>query len=463
MDRPLPSDITAERMALGSCLLERDAILAVRNILSIADFYMERHSWIYAAMIECVNQKVPPDTSTVANVLRQRDQLALVGGMSELIELAADVPTAMHVEHYARIVAKTAAHRRLIEPGGKIVAEGYNEQRGLEELYKEIGFQLGLEQRISVGHDDWERHVIDGATRWREQHPTEPFIIERILPPGTFLLYGKPKTRKSWLCLNLAYAVAHGGRALGQYQAMKGEVLYIDLEMGARRIHKRLHTLFPGQPPISGVGFTTTWPKVSEGFEQWLESHLEARPFTRLIIVDTLVAIRPPRRRDQELYEQDKEFTQTLSDFCQGRGIALVLVHHSRKMDGLDAIDNASGSSGLTGGVDNYTELRRTDQGGVLRLGGRDIENDSDMYLSWDARLVQWNVTEREDVYSPERKQVLALLRSKPGLASKAIAEELGRDWGGTRRLLASMLKDELLLNAQGLWYSNDPEMPLTA
>ncbi|NJK80217.1 MAG: replicative DNA helicase, partial [Chloroflexaceae bacterium] len=131
-ERNVPFDVQAERAALGSILLERDAIVAVSPWLMAEYFYLQKHVWMYEAMLACYNRRVPPDISTVADELRRRERLDLVGGIVYLSELTADVPTAVHVEYYGRIVERTAIFRRLIEAGGKITAIGYNEQDDIE-------------------------------------------------------------------------------------------------------------------------------------------------------------------------------------------------------------------------------------------------------------------------------------------------------------------------------------------
>lgn len=454
----LPVNLDAERATLGSCLLDREAILLTRDLVAVADFYLEKHAWVYEAILECLVDKVPPDITTVGDRLRRKERLDPIGGYMFLGELTQAVPTSIHADHYARIVARTAAKRRLIELGAQISAAAYDDRLEPEDLYEEASRRLQLERTISTGREGWRDRVEDGLTLWGAKFPPAHFIVEQILPEGTFLLAGKPKTKKSWFAMNIAYAVTSGGRALGHFQAMKGDVLYIDLEMGKRRIHRRLKVIYPNNPPPAGVHFADEWPRVWEGFEEHLDSYLKARPYTRLIIVDTLIAIRPPMPRGGDAYEHDKAYTQTLSSFCQGRGIAMILIHHARKADASDLVDLASGTSGLTGGVDNVAVLQPGDgkADGVLGMRGRDIETDDDVNLKWDARLAQWNRVEESATLTPERRAVLKLLSGRPGLSSKEIALILSRPEPGTRRLLSEMKEAGLIDNAQGCYFPKD-------
>ncbi len=59
-NRSVPADIQAERDVLGSILLEREAILAVSDILQADDFYLEKHALIFQAMLACLAERVPP-------------------------------------------------------------------------------------------------------------------------------------------------------------------------------------------------------------------------------------------------------------------------------------------------------------------------------------------------------------------------------------------------------------------
>src|SRR5215211_2880187 len=129
----IPSNIEAEQATLGSILLNREAIVAVAAWLKVEYFYLEKHAYIYEAMLTCYYARIPPDTRTVSEELRRRDRLNLVGGVPYLSDLVDRVPTSYHIEYYARIVERTALLRKLINAGGKIAALGYDEREELED------------------------------------------------------------------------------------------------------------------------------------------------------------------------------------------------------------------------------------------------------------------------------------------------------------------------------------------
>ncbi|NJK81342.1 MAG: AAA family ATPase [Chloroflexaceae bacterium] len=455
-----PYDLVNERALLGACLVDRDAITVARNVVSIEDFFLEKHAQIYTVLLDLVDRRIPPDLATVAGELRGRHLLDSVGGLSFLGELSAEVPTAVHVEYYAQKVAQTSAQRRVVDLGAQIQIRA-RQGGDVGALFEELQAMVEVTKTASTPKANWSEAVVPARLIYNYKFEQEPFVIEDILPAGTFLLTGKPKTRKSWLALNYAWAVASGGKALGRFQASQGDALYIDLEMGAARLHKRMHVVSPEAAPPKGFQFATKWPRVGEGFESWMRDYLRSHPFTRLVVIDTLVGIRARRLRYEDPYEADKNFTQALTNLTQEFRIAMLLIHHSRKADGSDVTDDASGSTGLTGGVDNYAALRlsRDERGaGELLLRGRDIELDGDLNLRWDARLAQWNATEDRVMLTPQRSDVMGLLEDRPGLKVKEIALILKREEGGTQRLLSDMKKAGLVFNSGARWYIDGDE-----
>ena len=80
--------------------------------------------------------------------------------------------------------------------------------------------------------------------------PPVRWVIPDYIGEGLTILAGRRNSGKSWLALDWAIAVARGGSAMGEVACEPGDVLYIDLENGERRIRSRLDTFFSrGKPP----------------------------------------------------------------------------------------------------------------------------------------------------------------------------------------------------------------------
>ena len=64
-------------------------------------------------MTELSDRNQPVDAITMTDALRTRGKLEAIGGPAYIAELAACVPTAANVAHYARIVREKAVLRAL--------------------------------------------------------------------------------------------------------------------------------------------------------------------------------------------------------------------------------------------------------------------------------------------------------------------------------------------------------------
>ncbi len=136
-DLPLkstPANVEAERAVLGSLLIDPDAIIKIANFLRANDFFRERHQLLYNAMLALNEQNEPIDYITLVNILEEHSQLDEVGGPAYITDLINGTPTSMHVDHYARIVEKTALLRRLISAAGTIAELAYDEQNEVDEV-----------------------------------------------------------------------------------------------------------------------------------------------------------------------------------------------------------------------------------------------------------------------------------------------------------------------------------------
>jgi replicative DNA helicase len=254
MDRALPADINAERALLGSILLERDAIIVVAPWLVVDYFYLERHAWIYEAMLACFNHRpsIPPDISTVADVLRRAHRLDDIGGIAYLGELSAEVPTAVHVEYYGRIVERTAILRRLIQAGGTIAALGYDEREDVEKTLDKAEAELfavsqhrTTQEFVHIGsvintffeqitsQQDQRGDVVGIATGF----PDLDKLTGGLQRSDLIILAARPSVGKTAFALSLAYNVA---------VYPQDTVAIFSLEMSREQLVQRLIAMHTG-------------------------------------------------------------------------------------------------------------------------------------------------------------------------------------------------------------------------
>ncbi|MDD3086860.1 MAG: DnaB-like helicase N-terminal domain-containing protein, partial [Patescibacteria group bacterium] len=106
-----PQNIDAEHSVIGALLLDKDAILTVVEILSPEDFYEERNSRIYRAILALFEKRSPLDMVTLTNELERTKELTEIGGGSYIVSLVNSTPSAANVAHYANIVRDKAVLR----------------------------------------------------------------------------------------------------------------------------------------------------------------------------------------------------------------------------------------------------------------------------------------------------------------------------------------------------------------
>lgn len=228
IDRQPPADIDAERAVLGSVLLNRDAIIPIAPWLAPRAFYLEKHAWIYEAMLTCYDARIPPDLRTVMDALRTRDRLDAVGNLSYLSTLIDAVPVSSHVEYYARIVERCAHQRAAISAGGQIAALGYlaDDSETLDAAcYATLDAALQrqatddtlvplatiVEARAALVHDAIER-----GEQVQLGIPTGLRDLDELTgglhPSDLVIVAARPGVGKSSLALSLAATIAAAGR-----------------------------------------------------------------------------------------------------------------------------------------------------------------------------------------------------------------------------------------------------------
>lgn len=125
-DRLPPQNIEAEEWILGGILLDPDAIGRTLELLEPAAFYLKTHQDIYEAMCELNAQGSPTDLVSVADWLRDRQRLEVIGGIQKLTQLVDRTVSAVNIDRYALLVAEKYARRRLIQVGTEIAQLGYD-------------------------------------------------------------------------------------------------------------------------------------------------------------------------------------------------------------------------------------------------------------------------------------------------------------------------------------------------
>lgn len=146
-----PHSKEAEESVIGAVLLDKDAIIAIAETLTPDDFYDSRHKEIYLACLELYDQRAPIDVLTLSDHLKKKGKLKAIGGTSYLAELVNGVPTAAHVEHYAKIVRDLATKRHLMTAAARMVDMSADEGMAADELLDRVESEVfSISQKQTV-------------------------------------------------------------------------------------------------------------------------------------------------------------------------------------------------------------------------------------------------------------------------------------------------------------------------
>jgi hypothetical protein len=304
-------------------------------------------------------------------------------------------------------------------------------------------------QQQSRGHTDDETfNAIE-----LEQMKFEPIksVVPGVFVEGLTLFCGKPKVGKSWLLMHAANAVALNGFTLGNIHCPEGDVLYCSLEDNKRRLQGRMRKLFGNTPRSARLHFKVKMPRLAKGGLAILREWLTSVPAPRLIAIDTLAMVRMPNRKEQSNYDSDYSAVIELRNLAHEFGIAIVVVHHVRKMDADDPFDTISGTLGLTGCPDSLIILKRDSVGTMLLGRGRDLE-EIEKAITFDRRACTWKIEgdASEVRQSTERQLILTVLQEAEEPQSPVqIATHTGMKRGNVRFLLFKMVADGTLQKAK--------------
>jgi len=215
------------------------------------------------------------------------------------------------------------------------------------------------------------------------------FIVPELLCEGLTIFAGRPKIGKSWGVLDFAIAVSEGGKALGKYLCEEGAVLLLALEDSPRRLRSRLEK--SGCKGSRNLTTCVTWRRINEGGLEDIADWIAKHPSARAVIIDTLAKVRPIGGANKDVYQADSDALKELHQLANEKGIAIVVVHHTRKAAADDWLDSVSGTTGLTGVADSTIVLKRErGQADAFLFGtGRDLP-DYELPLKFDEESCRW-------------------------------------------------------------------------
>jgi RecA-family ATPase len=269
--------------------------------------------------------------------------------------------------------------------------------------------------------------------------PPVRWVIPDYIGEGLTILAGRRNSGKSWLALDRAIAVARGGTAMGSVACEPGDVLYIDLENGERRIRSRLDTLFSGRrwPRLSRLEWLNEAPP-DKDIVQALDDWRLAAQEPRLVVIDASQRLQLPAGAGHD--DLERAPLDGSRRWATGHGIAVVCLLRTRKAPARDP--HEAPTNALFACADAVLLLDRDAGGETLDVCGRDV-SEKQMALSFAKG--RWSLQgEAADLrLSAERQNILDVLRDhNQAMTPREIAEVLDVPSRNVRQLLFNMLRD---------------------
>ncbi len=282
-----PNDLAAEVQVLGACLMSRQAMDAVLEIVIAPDFYRPAHEAIFAACATLHLSGEPVDAVSVTKALDASQSLARVGGQAYLHHLAASLVTSANADYHARTVADTAVRRRLVEAGAGVQQAGYLPTRDVDAAVAHAQQLVDAVAARRLSELRSAAEVVDDAlaeTRRQDKMLDTPWpeltgYLKGLRAGRVYVIGARPGAGKTVMACNLA---------LWWMQRHRKAVAFSTLEMPRAEIVLRLLA------NMSGVPFSVIeGGQMSERQQQLVDSAVATLKVLPPLWVDDREAVEP--------------------------------------------------------------------------------------------------------------------------------------------------------------------------
>lgn len=221
----------AEKAILGNCLLDKLVLLETREILTAADFYFEKHRYIFEKILELDDQKKTVDIITLQEII----EIDKIGGVPYLLSLVNQTPSIANNKQYIEIVKAKSIARQKIAECNETIKKLQDEEDPFEVISQSMvndSKLIGDNRKSSIIHA--KERVNKVYAQLEERRETNGIVgistgfsdldrkIGGLRDGLLILLAARPAMGKTTLALNIAKYTAF---------KIKKPTLFVSLEM----------------------------------------------------------------------------------------------------------------------------------------------------------------------------------------------------------------------------------------
>ena len=221
LDKVPPHSLEAEMAALGSMMMNPEALGLCLEMVDEDCFFRQEHRTIFQFLKKSFEENKPLDGVLLEQTLRDAGKLEEIGGREYIVDVYNSVASAANAEYYARVVKDKALLRGLIQAAGEIIRDAHAsgdsvddvldrcEKRVFEVTERQIVGQAAdvraILSQVMQTLDLQGGHAVTGL----ETGFYELDDMMRGLQAGEMIvLASRPSVGKSALVLNIAEHVA---------------------------------------------------------------------------------------------------------------------------------------------------------------------------------------------------------------------------------------------------------------
>jgi hypothetical protein len=334
----------AESAVVGALLVDPGAAASCNGRLKPALFANPFHKRVLREIASLREGGQTPDLPTVTRHLHGRPDAPPEGWALWLTDAATQAAAPGALEATIALLERAEATRRLERLKSDLAAADFDAALALLATARD-----DVAEPLQAAKPPLEAMGRAGDSLWvpwdERERLNRPIVIDKHLRQGeTMEIAGAAKGRKTWLALELARAVASGGRFLDTFQCARGAVAFFDFESSEETIAFRLSSI-ASPTEAARIRLYSLRRDTGAGTVEAIRAELE-RTKPTLAIVDCLYAV-PGFPLDENSNAEAAAFRRQFVAVAEATGTAIALLHHTPKGAGIGraVVDRGRGAS----------------------------------------------------------------------------------------------------------------------